>query len=267
MDPREQAPVVVVEYDGDDPESWAQFRAKYETKIGYKTGDGFVLGVAFITILLALVASCVLPVPVHADDKPTQDISRAVTLAGYDGLARGCPISPLLILTARHVARSSKDDNGNIENSYMRMEYMGRVGQARYLSHALTSDIAYMVPSFPLEQHYTLSSQPARMGDIVLFLDFNRDVGKAMEDILIKVKVQRVVAGHLYFSGIGDPGASGSCVWNQAGDVVGIMSAISPLVTYKATRDGNPKVNTLLGRAVSVWQGAEDTWVMPAAQE
>jgi hypothetical protein len=97
---------------------------------------------------------------------------------------------------------------------------------------------------------FTVSQTAPKPGDRIWFLGYSwRNKKTAMEPDVIEARITRIVALHLIFSPSGKPGSSGSCIVNEAGEVVAINEG------GYSTDDGSEA-----GLGVGVWSGL---WRMP----
>jgi hypothetical protein len=114
-------------------------------------------------------------------------------------------------------------------------------------------DLAQMEPLraddvFP--HPFTVSQSAPKPGDRIWFLGYSwKNKKSAMEPDVIEARITRIVALHLLFTPSGKPGSSGSCVVNEAGEVVAINEG-----GYSVDDGGE------VGLAVGVWNGL---WRMP----
>lgn len=168
-------------------------------------------------------------------------------LVGRFSGGHACVISPRLALTNGHIVDPrpfdkdvpllpytySDDDGGE----GVVVPIPGRLEQSR--------DLAAMEPMNEADEfkHYLpVAKERPKPGDRVWILGYDWSNKKtALADDPIEAKVTRVVALHINFYPSGQGGSSGSCVVNEAGEVVGINEGAWP------TDDGEA------GTAVGVW--------------
>jgi len=142
-------------------------------------------------------------------------------MIGRFGMAHACPVSGM-ILTAAHVAESHTY-TGVVQKSYA-YTIGGRGGYISPISSSAFRDLAGMrVQSGDIPPMNTLAETAAAQGDTVYWRewDLQNRVGRLE---LRKGEVSEPPeAGHFAFLPSPTPGASGGCVFNEAGDVVGIL--------------------------------------------
>jgi hypothetical protein len=92
--------------------------------------------------------------------------------------------------------------------------------------------------------YYERATKAPVVGDRLWLLGFDTSSkSKAFAPRVVDAKVVRVIAGHLFLDDFGKPGSSGSCVFNESGEVVGINSGGNHL-------DGDVAI---VGRVVGIY--------------
>jgi hypothetical protein len=88
-------------------------------------------------------------------------------------------------------------------------------------------DIASLVSKEePLEFGFLFAETPPKAGDVIRWYEYSfRNAKEGLRNVLRTSKVTRNIALHIVSVPAPMPGASGSCVFNMDGDVVGIVSA------------------------------------------
>lgn len=161
------------------------------------------------------------------------DLSSVVTFVGMDGLAHGCPVSPSLILTARHVALNHHVSviapNGPSTYAYSQ----GNTGgYATYVAESPALDLALMKVDGPVS-YYEVGE--VGEGDRVWLVDFDRGNDTPFQSQVVSATVKTVLPHHILLSDFGQPGASGGCVLNSVGKVVGIYVAFIQMYDMKSS--------------------------------
>jgi hypothetical protein len=88
----------------------------------------------------------------------------------------------------------------------------------------LSADLAQMMPDMPFEKWYEVADDAPKVGDAVTFSGFDyRGEKQAYSDRYWKATVTRVRAGHIVTKPEPWFSASGSCVLNADGKVIGIV--------------------------------------------
>lgn len=180
----------------------------------------------------------------------------SLRLIGRFNTAHACAISPRVALTNGHVL-----DPRPFEASVPLVPYAWSdgTGASGFLAplrdsegHVLESaverarDLARVEPLiatdvFPHPLH--VAQQAPVAGDRIWFLGYDwKNRKSAMAEDVIEARVTRIVALHVIFAPSGQPGSSGSCVVNEAGEVVGINEG-----GYETDDKGEA------GLAVGVW--------------
>lgn len=160
--------------------------------------------------------------------------SLPVTIGGQ-GSGQVCPVGPNTALTARHVAFEKV---GLFPNELAPV--LGRWADVGQLeggvitgrTFILSLDIARATSDNPFPFFYEVSGTLPKIGDVV-YID-GYDWNKAGKPVHMKVKIVGIAPGVMYTDKTPGPGSSGSCVFNEAGQVVGInfgsMSGDGPVV-------------------------------------
>lgn len=173
----------------------------------------------------------------------------SLRLIGRFNAGHACAIGPRLALTNGHIVDIRPFDVGVAPFPFVWSDGTGASGFLVPLRGGLerARDLASVEPfgegTFP---HYLpLASEAPKPGDRVFFLGYDwTNRKRALGDEVIEAKVTRVVALHLVFVPSGQPGSSGSCIVNEAGEVVAINEGGYP------ADDGET-----VGIAIGVWGG------------
>jgi hypothetical protein len=163
-----------------------------------------------LTVGLVLVASTVYAEP---------DLSGVLKLSSSGNRAHACPIAMDKALTNGHVTGNSSQwiwgvSDGEEAHGITRTDWTDGF-----------RDLAQIVPDsaqrFP--KWYSLAKSAPKVGDKVYFLGYDwRDKKRGYGERTFDGKVTRIQNGELIFDGQGQPGSSGSCILNEAGEVVAI---------------------------------------------
>lgn len=180
------------------------------------------------------------------DAKP--DTAGVLSLLGRWGAAHACPIvTPsgcnAIVLTAAHVVDPRPFDDVPLL-PYRYSDGYGSSGVLEPVATERCADLATMRlgPGADVRPYRRAALAP-EAGGHVWFVGYEwSSKSKAFSARTIRAKVVRVVAGHLVLDPAGEAGSSGSCVLNQAGEVVGIN------VWGRSLRSGEE-----VGGAVGIW--------------
>jgi hypothetical protein len=170
------------------------------------------------------------------------DTSKIVKVVGRWTIASACPVALRHALTAAHVIDPRPFDQypgyvplvwqqggrGGVFNVYQKQTFAMNGGQPSIESRpdvSMMRDIATLQTESDLD-FYPIATVPPEPGDTLYMTGYDwRSKRGAFADRVWVVKLLRIVAGHLIFDPAGEPGTSGSCILNGAGEVVGINIA------------------------------------------
>lgn len=207
-------------------------------------------------ILLVILAACALwcgsaPGSWAGQSQGQQSLDYVLRLMGRHASAHACPIEPRLALTSGHVIDLRPFDRDIGLFPYGWSDGFGNSGWVVPQSVEMARDLGRMTPfregdTFP---HVLPVAEVApALGSRIWLLGYRWDGRKnALGEDVIEAKVTRIVANHLIFIPAGKPGSSGSCVLNDAGQVVGINEGAF-------TTDDKDEA----GLAVAVWGVLKD---------
>lgn len=192
-----------------------------------------VIRAAIIALSLALCTDCATARPKLATGTitvapPAPDLSGVLSIMGATGMAQACPIAADKALTAGHVAKEIQLVGTPTPIPYIweSSGHLGLLGDRQTTVWDRFRDLAYVTPyqsTFP--RWYTIAHDAPKPGDKVRFRGFDfRRKRDAFAPRDFQAIVLRVVNGHVIFSPPGVHGTSGSCVLNEAGEVVAINS-------------------------------------------
>jgi hypothetical protein len=147
------------------------------------------------------------------------DTTGVMALIGFDGMGHACPIEDT-VLSARHMLES-RFPWGKEWSYYMWADGKGNEGWGRGVIVDKYQDMGMFqvtgTPSF-----YPIGSKP-KVGDKVWWVQFKEGALSFGLDEVKSTTVKHVRAGHIVIADAPNPGASGSCLLNQAGEAVGIV--------------------------------------------
>ena len=154
------------------------------------------------------------------------DLSGAIQLMGKDSMAHACPVGPEKAFTAAHV---SNEDGTASFYRWQQGEASGVTSGAQSLN---SSDLGLLQPKegrgFP--KWYEISQKGPALGEKLWIRGYDfRSGGRAFQPRDWEVHVTRLVAGHIIFDPPVTKGTSGSCILDQSGKVVGVVSATATL--------------------------------------
>jgi trypsin-like peptidase len=172
----------------------------------------------------------------------------SLRLVGRFASGHACPVEPRMALTNGHVVDMRPFDDSVRPFPYAWSDGTGASGFLVPAELERGRDLARVQPLnardvFP--HPFRVAAEAPKPGDRVWLLDYDwRNRKSAMADDVIEARVTRVVALHVMFIPSGLPGSSGSCLLNDAGEVVAINEG-----------GYDTDAHEVAGLAVGVWGG------------
>jgi len=186
-------------------------------------------------LLLGLILGCSSRGTVVQPAEPEKEfLSLSLALIGRFGLAHACPVDGLII-TAAHVAVNRDMFGNETPNSYP-WEQGDKNGFLTGYAPLASRDMAQLLPdseSLPLMASRAVLG-PSQ-GEAIYWQQFNMDSNPMRQEIQ-RGRVTDVGPGHFAFEPEPKNGASGGCVFNELGDVLGVV--VWGLGENFASRDG-----------------------------
>lgn len=149
-----------------------------------------------------------------------------VGVSGKGGLGHACPISPTLALTAGHVVYKEINTSLGIEEKVIFVVWESKDGEHGRLSPRGTwsnRDLAMVVTDIPFPGFYVPSPNRPKVGDAVYLVGY--DHKRRLERRVVRAKITSLYAGLIIYDDTPGPGSSGSCVVNEAGQLLGVNFA------------------------------------------
>lgn len=182
-----------------------------------------------------------------AQPQGQQSLDYVLRLVGRYSAAHACPVEPRLALTSGHVVDLRPFERGVPLMPYGWSDGLTGSGWLMPIEVEAARDLGRMEPlgkddTFP--HVLPVAPVPPSPGARVWLLGYRFDNPKnVMSEERVESHVTRIVANHVFYAPAGHPGSSGSCVLNDAGEVVGIVEGGFP--TDDKSAEG--------GFAVGVW--------------
>lgn len=189
------------------------------------------------------------------------DVNSVLHLIGVEKGAHACPISENLALTAGHVC---KGEPAEAPKEYRFETNDGTEGVVRCVWGWNSADLALMESSAKL-RFYPIAQTRPEVGEMVFHLGYDwRKVEDVYGDRVWVGPITRVRAGHIYFKNAPDPGSSGTCTFDAAGEVEGIYEGWNSAQEMEINNQG-AQVPKRVGSSVGVW----GPWkpIMPVKKE
>ena len=160
-----------------------------------------------------------------AEGAPKIDTSGVMALFGND-FGHACPVEGTvpgegIVYTARHSIRRG-GPGGHVGPPFFFTweDSTGRKGKAQPKNFDTYRDIGELATQGDTPYFYKKASAPPAPGEMVYWVQFRRE---DLRDETKRAKVKFYRAGYVFFDKPPDPGASGSCLFNVEGEVVGIV--------------------------------------------
>jgi hypothetical protein len=172
---------------------------------------------------LALALALLVASPAVAKDKKDINFGPMLHLIGRHGLAHACPIGPDVVVTSAHVI-DIKPFDGDVPLFPYSFSTETQEGWVRPVAASVTSDIAIMEPTKPLDAYYPIATVRPKPGDKVFWVGYSYKRKEGLQETRFDATVVGVLAGHIIADEMPLPGSSGGCVLNENEEAVGIVS-------------------------------------------
>lgn len=183
---------------------------------------------------LSMLFSCstkVIPVspnpPPSTDVKTVPNTDKMMRLLTPKGFAHACPVdfgNQAVYFTARHVASHTLPDDTIIYHKFSWEDNLGNKGYAKGTAVSEAKDIGMIEPTHGEPELFVHGSIPP-VDSKIYWQEYVLDNHKNfMRSHIREATVLRFFAGHIVFDEQPTPGASGSCILNEAGEAVGVIS-------------------------------------------
>lgn len=176
-----------------------------------------------LTVLVSLSAcgACAKAPPPVATVFAEKKVDRSLAIFTAYGSGHGCAVRGD-IFTAAHVMRVARQDINRASWS----DSSGKFGYAQVVVRSTAKDLVVLhnlgLGSGP---EYHKLANPARAGDPVFWVEYDFSEAKlAFDPVFRTAVVQKRIAQHYILSETPVQGASGGCLFNAAGDVLGVMA-------------------------------------------
>jgi hypothetical protein len=182
-----------------------------------------------IVSMLVVASGCASKVLTHELPSP-QNGDAVMQLFGRWAIGHACPCDGL-ILTAAHVAHPLYLRNGHKDEiiSYAWSDHLGNEGYVGSAYLMLARDLGVLRILSGSPHYYRHAPEKPVSGDVVSWKEYDyRSRRHAYAPRIRTATVVRLVAGHLILDDSANPddpanpGASGTCLFNEMGQVVGI---------------------------------------------
>jgi hypothetical protein len=201
----------------------------------------------YLSVIGTMLFALVMASPTEADDERVYDSGAVLALVGRHAIAHACPVGPQHALTAAHVTDIRWYDDDAPLVPYRYENENGEFGLAVPLSVYTASDTGWVRLSSALSMWYRYADGPPEIGSRVYWVEYDvHNKKNALKAKYEDAKVINVVAGNIFVDRAPIPGSSGGCVWNENGEIVGIVSA-----AWKISKDYRSDFN--VGAFVGVY--------------
>jgi hypothetical protein len=153
----------------------------------------------------------------------TVDGGRVVqTWHRFGSVGHACPVSATEAFTADHVSVERTDPVTGVVVPFMWGDRGGNSGVAVWRWSDWRRDLAFVVS---IDGQFAggwfrIAKELPKVGEAVVIVGYDFDAGAV--DKPVRARVLSVQAGHFTYDDTPGPGSSGSCVLNEAGEIVGI---------------------------------------------
>ena len=145
----------------------------------------------------------------------------SISLIGKYGMGHACAVNGK-ILTASHVAAPMK--NGKEAPQWYTWSDVVRGGWMKFKMASSARDLAMMESDIGDTPRYHKLALNAIAGEKVYWYQYNYGHKKVLQVSKREAIIERTIAGHIVTSNPPIKGASGGCLFNEAAEVVGIIT-------------------------------------------
>lgn len=180
--------------------------------------------------------------------------AQIMSLVGRFGFAHACPTEGR-VYTAAHVAATvPRGTRKQFPSSYawQQGDREGLVTASRYPAPSQFADVAFLdvVTGKP---EMMLRAAEVNVGERVYWYEYNFSNKDEMLDLVLRESVlTKLVAGHFVTEDSFTQGASGGCVFNDRGEVIGIISFRLRVMNQARTK---AEISSGLSRSGEQWVG------------
>lgn len=178
-----------------------------------------------VAILVGALA-CAAKAPLY-DPPAERNLDGVMHLVGRYGFGHACPCDGL-ILTAAHVAHPLYTRGAGYKDEPIEHAWSDeRGGEGFVISQYLQlgRDLGFLLARTGNPAYYRHAIIEPQIGDTLYWSEYDfSSLGKAFSPVIREGDVLRIFAGHIVVDREPVRGASGSCVFNQSGEVVAIVT-------------------------------------------
>jgi hypothetical protein len=158
--------------------------------------------------------------------QPAMIKGRMPTLWSESSVAHGCPISPTIAYTAKHVAMAHWNEDGEAPQNLVWGDAFGNSGVVSTISVGVERDVAVVqhVRHDEFVHYFPISKVPAKAGDEIFAVGY--DYEDYANQKLYEGKVVRIQGSAVIIDVQTQAGSSGGCLLKKDGTVVGIVTAM-----------------------------------------
>jgi hypothetical protein len=180
------------------------------------------------TLLALILIVSLVPTPAPAgEDRTPQDFPETFAIVPANGgFGHACAVNKAIVTNRHNVLPRGWKEGYEVHPSYYRYEFInGRAGYGKSLRISRYADVAELKLDIPASQYGVLAANGPERGEKVWWVEYDfRKQDKAFFPRVRSAKVTTSFAGQVILAGEIVPGASGGCAYNEAGEVIGLMT-------------------------------------------
>ena len=181
--------------------------------------------------IILIITACASRRAVQPPSDP--DTSSVLRLVGRYGLGHGCPVDGVILTAGHNIDPWSWAERSPYLGRLVSFSWEDSGGNSGYAHGAYVHparDLGVLHVTNGTPAYYPLASEEPEIGDVLIWREYDRSAKRrAYHRKIQRARLVNSFAGNLIMEEPPHHGASGACVFDVAGHVVGIVTWQTPL--------------------------------------